>query len=178
MSKSLGNVIDPVELIKKYGADALRYYFLAKFSPFSDGDFSEEKFKEVYNADLANGLGNLISRSAKLLEIANIDIDKLGLKNPKEFSPELAAPIEKYQIDKALSYIWQSISTLDNYINKTEPWKKVRLHEIVLWTNIVKRIREIAYNLKPFLPETAEKIEKQFTSPVIKSEKPLFPRHG
>ena len=68
MSKTVGNVLDPIPLIEKYGADALRYYLLAKISPFSDGDFSEEKFKEVYNADLANGLGNLVARVAKLCE--------------------------------------------------------------------------------------------------------------
>jgi methionyl-tRNA synthetase len=68
MSKTLGNVYYPLPLLEKYGADPLRYYCLAKISPFQDGDFSEEKFKESYNADLANGLGNLVSRVAKLCE--------------------------------------------------------------------------------------------------------------
>jgi len=68
ISKSLGNVIDPFALVEKYGTDPVRYYLLAKFSPFEDGDFSEAKLKETYNSDLANGLGNLVSRVAKLAE--------------------------------------------------------------------------------------------------------------
>src|SRR6185437_6640424 len=71
ISKSLGNAIDPNIFIDQYGVDAVRYYCLAKISPFSDGDFSEEKFKEIYTADLANGLGNLVARIAKLCELSH-----------------------------------------------------------------------------------------------------------
>ena len=74
MSKTLGNVYDPLPLLEKYGADPLRYYCLAKTPPFTDGDFSEEKFIEAYNSDLANGLGNLVARVAKLAERVNIQI--------------------------------------------------------------------------------------------------------
>lgn len=173
ISKTLGNVIDPFGIIEKYGADALRYYLLAKVSPFADGDFSEEKLKETYNADLANGLGNLVARSAKLLEIRNIPLDN---NYPKELTPDVAGNIETYRFDKALTHTWKWVSNLDKYINEKEPWKKERLHEFVIWDNIIRGIRQIAFDLKPFLPETAEKIEKQFTGPKIKSEAPLFPR--
>src|SRR5258708_22091264 len=80
MSKTLGNVIDPMEIINKYGADALRFYCLRYFSPFSDGDFSEEKFRVAYNADLANGLGNLVARVAKLCETNEVEV--LDAKKP------------------------------------------------------------------------------------------------
>lgn len=173
MSKTLGNVIDPLALVEKYGVDPLRYYFLAKFSPFNDGDFSEKEFKKTYNANLANGLGNLVARAAKLLEIRNIPLDE---EHPKYFTPDVAGFIEIYQFDKALNYIWRWISNLDKYINDKEPWKKERLHEFVIWDNIIKGIRQIAFDLKPFLPQTAEKILKQFAGPTIESKLPLFPR--
>lgn len=173
MSKTVGNVVDPNEFIEKYGADALRYYLLAKVSPFADGDFSEEKFKEVYNADLANGLGNLVARVAKLLELRDVPLDN---EYPKEFTPDVAGYIESYRFDKALTYIWKWISNLDKYINEKEPWKKERLHEFVIWDTIIRGIRQIVFDLRPFLPETAGKIEKQFSGPKIKSGPPLFPR--
>ena len=173
MSKSLGNVIDPVELIEKYGTDALRYYFLAKFSPFSDGDFSEEKFKEVYNADLANGLGNLVARIAKLCEIYKVPV---GKNEVCELYPEVKDRLEAFRFDEALGYLWEKISYLDKYLDKKKPWEKKGFQQTVRWVELIEGVREIAYNLRPFLPETADKIEKQFSGPKIKLEAPLFPR--
>ncbi len=172
MSKSLGNVIDPQDMISIYGADALRYYCLAKISPFSDGDFSEEKLKEAYNADLANGLGNLISRVAKLCERVKFT----GMPTTPLLHEEYKEAMEVFNFYDAAAVIWDDIRKLDKLINEKEPW---RLNENELngfLTLAVIKIREIAYHLKPFLPETAEKIEKQFTSGPIKSGEPLFPR--
>ncbi|KKQ41864.1 MAG: Methionyl-tRNA synthetase [Microgenomates group bacterium GW2011_GWC1_37_8] len=173
MSKSLGNVIDPFEYVEKYGTDALRYYLLAKISPTEDSDFTKEKFEEVYNADLANGLGNLIARVAAMTQ-------KDGYKAPSAklltFSKEVSDAIEKYNLDEALSFIWQCIKKADLFINQRGVWNlKGKIKEAAL-ANLVKIIRQIAYDLKPFLPETSQIIEKQFQGPTIKSEKPLFPR--
>lgn len=173
MSKSLGNVITPKQLIDRYGVDGARYLVISAVSFGSDGDISLKTFDVRYNADLANGLGNLISRSAKLLEISKT---KLIEWKPEEFSPEVLINIEGHKLDKALENILVRISSLDKYINENEPWKKEKLHEIVVWDNIVKEIRQIAFDLKPFLPETTAAIEKQFEGPTIKSGEPLFPR--
>ncbi len=173
MSKTLGNVIDPMALIQKYGVDPLRYYFLARFSPFNDGDFSEEKFKEVYNADLANGLGNLVARVAKLIEIYK---PASGTNEINSFSPEVQAWLDSFQFDQALREIWEKLKGLDRYLELKKPWEKSGLHGQVRWIEIIEGIRQIAYDLQPFLPQTAEKILKQFTGPTISSQPPLFPR--
>jgi methionyl-tRNA synthetase len=173
MSKSLGNVIDPFEYVEKYGTDALRYYLLAKISPSEDSDFTEEKFKEVYNADLANGLGNLVARVAKLCDRENIS----GINiNPTQ-DPAIDTSIKEFAFDKAISNIWSNISVLDGIINREEPWKitdgKILKEKLETY---VTNILNLAFNLKPFLPSTAEKIEKQFNGPKIKSTEVLFPR--
>jgi len=172
MSKTLGNVVDPSDLIAKYGADGLRYYLLAKFSPFLDGDFSEQRLKEAYNADLANGLGNLIARVAKLCEANNISAGKDSLH---KFHKSVVENFETYRFDYALGSIWERVATLNKLIDLKKPWE-APLEKARLFVELIEGLREIAFDLKPFLPETAEKIRKQFSGPKIKSEKPLFPR--
>lgn len=173
MSKSLGNVIDPVDLINRYGADALRYYFLREIPPTEDGDFSEEKLKHIYNADLANGLGNLVSRVAKLCE-------KVSLKFPSNHKPELLKATEEnlkeYRFNDALSSVWSNIKITDGIISDEEPWKitdNVLLKERL--NSYVSSIIQVATDLQPFLPETSKKILNQFSGE-IKSSAPLFPR--
>lgn len=125
MSKSIGNVIDPNELIKTYGADPIRYYCLAKISPFADSDFSESKLQETYNADLANGLGNLIARVAKLCE--NADYTHMGASNQttEHFiaDGEYKKALEEFRFPDALSSVWKQIGELDKYINDEKPWE-------------------------------------------------------
>jgi len=176
ISKSLGNVIRPTELVEKFGTDGVRYYFI-KYGPISkDVDLTLEKLKEVYNADLANGLGNLVARMAALAsrvnikyQISNIKITNKKFKNYHKF-------LEKYQFSDALAFIWEKISQADKYVDSHHPWNlKGKELEKVLQP-LVEEIQEIALLLNPFIPETAEKIQKQFAGPKIKSEKPLFPR--
>src|SRR3990167_4561511 len=182
MSKTVGNVLDPIPLIEKYGADALRYYLLAKISPFSDGDFSEEKFKEVYNADLANGLGNLVARAAKLCERNKFDLAEIEQNRPNRILEGINPLLKNFKLNEILGYIWGCITSLDQYINKERPWQKELteankiLSNIIIGSEALSSLREIAEALRPFLPETAEKIENQFRGPKIPSQPPLFPR--
>ena len=181
MSKTLGNVIDPIHLINTYGTEALRYYLLAKFSPFLDGDFSEEKFKATYNSDLANGLGNLIARVAKLCE--NSDYTEMGNKQRislhlMDVKPYTRA-FEEFKFNEALSFVWAKITKLDQYINEEKPWELAKNQNPKLKSvlaHAIDQIQEIAALLEPFLPETSKKIEEQFKGPKITSQSSLFPR--
>jgi len=174
MSKTLGNVVDPSELINKYGADSLRYYFLREIPAFSDGDFSESRFKELYNADLANGLGNLVARVAKLAEGSTYSPSKI----PNEIfsTGKYATDLQEFRFHDALKGIWEEIKKQDLYINSTTPWKVKDEDRRKILSSTINKLREIALLLQPFMPTIATKIQKQFEGPTITSESPLFPR--
>jgi methionyl-tRNA synthetase len=178
MSKSLGNVVDPFEVVQKYGTDPVRYYLLREIPAYGDGDFSVQRFKELYNADLANGLGNLVARVAKLCETIQFD---------RPFKPSMAVQnnltkggfekhMEDFEFNLALEEIWREIKDTDVLIDEKRPWDQDTSERKTILLEIVPRILAISKALKLFLPETAEKIEKQFAGPKIKAQKPLFPR--
>ncbi|MBI4035614.1 methionine--tRNA ligase [Candidatus Daviesbacteria bacterium] len=171
ISKSVGNVISPQEVVKEYGLEPLRYYMLSQIPIDADGDFTDERFREIYNADLANGLGNLVARVAKLCEQNNITAPQ----PPTEFDPTMTTYLEQYKFNEALNHIWKEITEADKKVNEEKPWELSgeKLTEVLL--DLVKRIQHIAFNLQPFLPETAEKMLTQFSGQV-KSSAPLFPR--
>ncbi len=168
MSKTVGNVIDPFALIKKYGADALRYYFLREIPATADGDFSESRFKELYNADLANGIGNLTSRIAKLCEINSVNVFQAPA--PPFLSNDR---LTQYKFSLALEELWKDIKKLDVEINTDKPWETKDIKKLQLY---IIQLKKIAVVLQPFLPDTAQKILDQFKGPTIKSQPPLFPR--
>lgn len=178
ISKSLGNVVDPFGLIEKYGVDPVRYYLLREIPSYGDGDFSERRFKELYNADLANGLGNLVARVAKLAEQAKLKIKneklKITIKNLK--IENYTKCLDEYRFNDALVFIWEKISEADRYVDAHRPWELKGVESETVLNHLTSEIREIAVLLEPFLPETAEKIQKQFAGPKIKSGPPLFPR--
>ncbi len=171
MSKTLGNAYDPLVAVEKFGVDALRYYCLAKTSPFQDGDFSESKLAENYNADLANGLGNLVARVAKLAEKNNLTAPEPS----KIWCADVEKYLNEYKFNEALSVIWTLIAEADKKVSDDKPWELEGERAKDVLTDLVRRIQVISYNLRPFLPETAEKISQQFSGK-IKSSAPLFPR--
>lgn len=178
MSKSLGNVIAPDDLVEQFGVDGTRYLLLSEFPFGADGDISLSRFRERYNADLANGVGNLAARVAKLCETSGFDFE--DTPTSYFFSKPLKSSLSEYRIDEALSDIWLNtkagIHTLDKTIDKKKPWtlSGKKLYKNLLGAASI--VRHIAYQLQPFMPETAEKIQKQFAGPKIKASPPLFPR--
>lgn len=173
MSKTIGNIIDPYEVIEKYGVEATRYYLLSQIPTLDDGDFTIERFKKVYQANLANGLGNLVSRVAGMAEGAGLRVEKDG---GREISKDVAESIERFELNIALELIWKKIKDADILINDREVWALEEKEQKGVLTTLVNDIRQIATDLKPFLPKTAEKILKTYQGPEIKSVKPLFPR--
>jgi methionyl-tRNA synthetase len=180
MSKSLGNVIDPFELVKKYGTDPVRYFLLREIPPTEDGDFTYEKFEQRYNSDLAKGLGNLVARVVTLatkFKIQNAKC-KITVQNSK-FNKEIEKTkkiweknLDEFKFNEALISVWDLISFCDRYIEKERPWEKSKKQKEVI-DNLLLAVDEVAKLLQPFLPETSEKILKQLKT---KKSKPLFPR--
>ncbi|MFH1820800.1 MAG: methionine--tRNA ligase [Candidatus Nealsonbacteria bacterium] len=172
MSKSLGNVIDPFELVKKYGTDPVRYFLLREIPSAEDGDFTYEKFETRYNADLASGLGNLTSRVIKMA--SNLKIKKAQsfpkTAEHKKANERWKKTLANFKFNEALIAIWELISWCDRYIEKEKPWE-TKNEKVV--GNLLFILEDIAQMLKPFLPETSSIILKQLKT---KKGKTLFPR--
>jgi methionyl-tRNA synthetase len=173
MSKTIGNVIDPYKVIEKYGVEPTRYYLLSQIPTLDDGDFTIQHFEEVYQADLANGLGNLVARVAGMANTSRITFKK-GKK--KKISKKVSEAIEKFKLNIALDLVWNQIKKADVLINEKRVWELKGDRKKKILTKLVEQIRQIATDLYPFLPETAREIERQFKGPEIEFQKPLFPR--
>jgi len=175
MSKSLGNLIRPDELIEKFGVDATRYLITSSIPVENDTNISMARFIEKYNADLANGLGNLVSRTAKLAQrLSNKNFKKAGT-----FIPGVKQAIENNNLPQALDIIFnhktKGVSAVNKLFNENKIWELKGEEFDQQLARVIKNILTIAYNLKPFIPETAEKIKDIFLNnqPL---NKPLFPR--
>ena len=170
MSKTLGNILDPVELLKKYGTDAVRYFMIRNIPFGEDGDVSEKALVERHNGELANKLGNLVSRVSSLIE--KNGIEKCENKLLKKLNEKkINKLMESYELDKALNEIFVFIDVCNEYIQNKKPWetgdKKV-LYEVK------ESILKIADLLWAFIPESSEKITKQFSATKIKKMEVLF----
>jgi methionyl-tRNA synthetase len=181
MSKSVGNVIDPFELIEKYGVDGVRYYLLREIPPTEDGDFTIEKFEKRYNSDLASGLGNLVSRVRVMAEgkeingVAGEDIKKQIEITKEQYEKALSI----FDFSEALQVVWKLISYCDKYINETKPWEN-KEGSLRVINDLLFAISVISNLIYPFLPDTASKIEQIIATEnqKLKNPKstPLFPR--
>ncbi|HEY4502891.1 MAG TPA: methionine--tRNA ligase [Candidatus Paceibacterota bacterium] len=175
MSKSLGNVISPNDIVKEYGTDALRYFLLREISPFEDSPFTMERFKDAYNAGLANGLGNLTSR---ILTLSEKYLEKCPEIPESSDLTEYFSFFEKFDIKQATDYVWSKIAELDKYIQETEPFKVIKVDEAKgkeLISDMVVRLYTIARMLNPIMPETNVLLKKLIKANK-KPEVPLFLR--
>ncbi|QQS43788.1 methionine--tRNA ligase [Candidatus Roizmanbacteria bacterium] len=170
MSKSLGNVIDPYEVVEKFGTDAVRYYLLKEIPSLTDGDFSIDRMKQLYDADLANELGNLVSRVTTLASK-----DELTFQADTEADKYILDKAKHFQFNQALEDIWKIIKDLNKEINEKEPWKLSADDRKGHLENWLGKLYGISLSLKPFMPDTADKIG-QATSGKIGKTVPLFPR--
>lgn len=179
MSKSLGNVINPLDLVEKYGTDAVRYVLLRHTSAFEDSDFTLDAIHEHYTANLTNGLGNLVAR---VMQMATAH-----LQGPVEMTQEtkpdtdVAAHIERFDFNHAMDRIWERIGHDDVLIALKKPFAgiksddaSVRDEALLIIKKLVRELNAIATDLEPFMPATSAKIKEA----VVTHKKPenLFPR--
>ncbi len=177
ISKSLGNAIDPLEWASKYTPDAVRYFLLREVPFGQDGDVSEEKLKARYNGDLANGLGNLFSRTTNMIE-KFLDGDAEYISSPKDLSDALEA-FRNLDFSTGLTEIWEAIAWANQLIDKAKPWDLVKTDPDKvkeLLNNLAALLYDIAQKLSPVLPDTADKIRKTFENENIIKAEPLFPK--
>lgn len=173
MSKSKGNVVDPQILVDKYGLDAIRYFLLREVPFGSDGVFSNEALITRINSDLANDLGNLVSRTVAMIEKyfggtipeerASGDFDDDLIRIVKETPEKVEDLLDNFQFSTALSEIWKIISRANKYIDETMPWvlakdeaNRARLAQVMF--NLAETLRIVAILIQPFMPETPKKI--------------------
>lgn len=180
MSKSLGNVVDPVALMNEYGTDAFRYYFFKHISSTEDGDFTLERFEAAYNNELANELGNAVSRVVSMVRKYQ---DGLIGDIPETSHDQNAyhQAMEEFRFDKALEEAWQRVRALNQYIDTQKPWEIAKLndenHLREVLAYCASCLLEISELIAPFMPATSEKIENIFSKGVIPVlEGTLFPK--
>ena len=165
MSKSLGNVIDPFELVETYGCDALRYYMFGAISSYEDGDFSIERFEEFYTAHLVNGIGNLTFRILTMLEkYSDSKIPQSdGTNHTLQFVQTYIDTFTTYDFEASVKLINELVGKLDGLISTEKPWEKIKNGENIgsLLYTLVESLRLIAVMLIPIIPETAHKILEQ-----------------
>ncbi len=178
IGKSLGNAIDPHLPIARYGADAVRYYLLRCISPWEDGDFSEDRLHLAYTQDLANNLGNLVSRLTTLC--ARGDFHPTFPVAAPEAPDGYHEALKGYTFDRALEILWHTLDELNQQIERTEPWKALKagntvtLHQqLAPW---LLQLYAVAYWLQPLLPESSERVMAALTLKPIRAATPLFPR--
>jgi methionyl-tRNA synthetase len=180
ISKSLGNAIDPVEWADKYGADAVRYFVLREVPFGQDGDVSEEKLRARYDGDLANGLGNLVSRVTTLVEKYLDGVVPRGTVPDQPFVPSaIDSLIENYKFHDALAEIWKEVARANKIVDETKLWElgKTDLEEFArVAKELLVIIETVAEQLLPFIPESAQKILDAVQAEKITKAEALFPR--
>jgi methionyl-tRNA synthetase len=181
MSKTIGNVVSPKEIIDKYGADTFRYFFLRHIPSYGDGDFSWERLESAYNNELADQLGNAVSRTAAM--IARYQKGLIGTipEAGHDVGPYQQA-LEQCRFDRAMDEVWEQVKGLNQYIEESKPWELAKLNDEEHLREVLaycaSSLLEISSLLMPFMPQAAAKIKQTFASGVLeKVPPPLFPKH-
>lgn len=180
MSKSVGNVVDPLEIITTYGTDAFRYYFLRHVPTHDDGDFTWEKFENAYNNELCNELGNAVQRIASMINRYQQGAIGEAVHAKHDIMPFHDA-VAQLRLDKALDHVWAMIRSLNVYLEDVKPWEIAKngnqehLQEVL--AHAAGTLLQIAELLAPFLPQTADTIQKIFEGGTVKQyQGVLFPK--
>ena len=180
ISKSLGNTISPKEIVDRYGVEAYRYFFLRHIPSYDDGDFSWERLDSAYNAELADQLGNAVSRVAAM--ITKYQEGLIGdMPDPEHDVQSYHQSIADCRFDRALEEIWEQVKGLNQYIDETKPWEIAKtkdanhMREVLAY--MATCLVEIASLLSPLMPETAAKINNVFSTGTVKPlTGSLFPK--
>jgi len=185
MSKSVGNVIDPMQIIEEYGVDAFRYFFSRHIPTLDDGDFTWEKFEGAYNGELANDLGNLVSRVAKMVLTYQAGVVGDELQAEHDTGPYRDA-MESLQFNKAFDDLWVTVRSLNQYLENVKPWEVAKQlgkdqdaekHVGEILAHSVGTLNQIAHMLTPFMPSTAETILATFKDGVVREQPAvMFPK--
>ena len=176
ISKSLGNGIDPVEVLEKHGINAFRYFFSKHIDTFLDADFTWEKFENAYRNELANDYGNLVQRLSVLCQ--KNSVEKLDFSSA--FVPEYAELMDQFEFTNAINKAWGMIQDVNRHIEEQKPWQLAKTapeQARVSLSGLVKELLIANHHLKPFLP-VAETVESIFTGcgQILPPETPLFPK--
>ena len=162
MSKSLGNVIDPLTIVSEYSTDVLRYFLARHIHPFEDSDFTMERFKDAYNGNLANGLGNQVSRIMKLAE-THLVSPVTVTDEPLEAT--FCEKLDTFLVNEALDHVFAHIQKGDEFIQSSEPYKRIKSEDEMVREGaradiekLVRHVYKVAKHLEPFMPETSRKI--------------------
>ena len=185
MRKTVGNVVDPMEIIQSYGADAFRYFFARHIPTQDDGDFTWEKFEKAYNGELGNDLGNLVQRVAAMLTRYQAGV--IGDAPQAEHDMTIYRDMmQRLEFDKALDEVWSSVRSLNQYLERVKPWEIAKrratdhdaeshLSEVLAYA--ASTLLQIADELVPFMPATAQAIHTIFGTGVVPADvPPLFPK--
>ncbi len=185
ISKSLGNGIDPVEVIDTYGLDAFRYFFSRHIPTQEDGDFSWEKFESAYNNELGNDLGNLVQRTASMIKRYEAGVIGELKAGEHDMGPYHKA-MEALDFNQAFDEVWVMVRSLNQFIEQVKPWEIAKARETdtdaeahlsEVLSHAAGTLLQIADMLVPFLPETAKRMHELFENAVVPDEiTPLFPK--
>ncbi|MBQ6396125.1 methionine--tRNA ligase [Candidatus Saccharibacteria bacterium] len=184
MSNSLGNVIDPLEVLSRHGLDPFRYFFLRHIDTFLDSDFTWEKFESAYSGELANDLGNLVQRLATLCSKNSVSLDSSAVTLARDAAlddSEYSTLMNTFEFSKAFDYAWSKVKSLNKQIDEEKPWSLAKTDPEAARSALARlaaALLSTSILLAPFLPETSEKISALFSaSPLVPPKTPLFPKN-